>query len=75
MVRTSGSAPAVAAMRWPMLIASAAFAIAPKGALARVAEAKAERGAQGCLALGHRDEALGLQKGELIKLFTTKFMD
>jgi hypothetical protein len=68
VVRTSGSAPAVAAMRWPMLIASAAFAIAPKGALARVAEAKAERGAQGSLAMGQRVEAVGLWEEQSIRL-------
>lgn len=56
-------------MRWPMLIASVALAIAPKGALARVAEAQAERGAQGCLALGQRDEALGLQKESVAFLY------
>jgi hypothetical protein len=49
-------------MRWPMLIASAALALAPKGALARVAEAQAERGAQGCLALGQRGKAVGFQE-------------
>ena len=53
-------------MRWPMLIASAAFALAPKGALARVAEAQAERGGQGCTALGQLGKAVGLQEGELI---------
>ena len=53
-------------MRWPTLIANAALALAPKGALARVAEAKAERGAQGCLALGQLGQAAGLQVGELI---------
>jgi hypothetical protein len=68
VVRTSGSAPAVAAMRWPMLIASAALAIAPKGALARVDEAKAERGAQGSLAMGQLVEAVGLQERKLSKV-------
>ena len=55
-------------MRWPMLIASAALAIAPKGALARVDEAKAERGAQGSLAMGQRVEAVGLWEEQSIRL-------
>ena len=55
-------------MRWPMLIASAALALAPHGALARVAEAKAERGAQGSLAMGQRVEAVGLWEEQSIRL-------
>ena len=55
-------------MRWPMLIASAALVIAPKGALARVDEAKAERGAQGSLAMGQRVEAVGLWEEQSIRL-------
>lgn len=55
-------------MLWPTLIASAALAIAPKRDLARVAEAQAERGAQGSLAMGQRVDAVGLWEDQLIRL-------